>query len=257
MIVVVVGGGLYYATTLGGNKVVTTTAVSTVTSTATTSVSTVSGTTSVSTVTASTSTTSWFPTTIQSGGSSFVNPVMQVWAVGFNQFTNGAVQVNYQSVGSGAGITGVTHGTFSYAGSDAPFANSTSSGGTLLNIPETLGAVAIFYNIPGVTINLNLTGDIIAKIYLQNITTWNDPAILAINPKANATLLNHVIVLGEDHARQLLRTYRVYYNGARTHLSLSKDSPDSREIDHPEHGTTVAALPVLGGLHHRYRRRAA
>jgi len=86
---------------------------------------------------------------------------------------------------------------------------------------------------------------------------WQNPFAERVIGSLRRELLNHVIVLGEDHARQLLRTYRVYYNGAHTHLSLSKDSPDSREIDHPEHGTTVAALPVLGGLHHRYRRRAA
>jgi transposase InsO family protein len=86
---------------------------------------------------------------------------------------------------------------------------------------------------------------------------WQNPFAERVIGSLRRELLDHVIVLGEDHARQLLRTYRLYYNGARTHLSLSKDSPDSREIDHPKHGTTVAALPVLGGLHHRYRRRAA
>lgn len=153
---------------------------------------TTSQTTSVSNQTGSTTT---YPSlTLQAGGSTFVNPVMQVWAVGFNEFTNGAVSVNYQSLGSGAGISGVQSGTFVFAGSDAPHSNSTGSGGTLLNIPETLGAVAIFYNIPGVSVSLNLTGPIIAKIYLQQITSWNDPAITALNPHINSTLLAHTIV---------------------------------------------------------------
>jgi phosphate transport system substrate-binding protein len=119
---------------------------------------------------------------------------MQVWIVAFNQYTNGTVQVNYQALGSGAGITGVQTGTFSFAGSDAPHKNQTASQGTLLNIPESLGAVAIFYNIPGVTVNLNLTGSIIAKIYLQQITMWNDSAILSINPGVNKTMMAHTIV---------------------------------------------------------------
>jgi len=55
----------------------------------------------------------------------------------------------------------------------------------------------------------------------------------------------------------MLRTYRVYYNETRTHLSLSKDAPDGREVHQPERGAAIVALPVLGGLHHRYERRAA
>jgi hypothetical protein len=47
------------------------------------------------------------------------------------------------------------------------------------------------------------------------------------------------------------------YNSTRTHLSLNKDSPDSREVHHPKRGATVVALPVLGGLHHRYERRSS
>jgi len=139
------------------------------------------------------------PLTLQAGGSSFVNPVMQVWASGFQDYTNGVVKTNYQSIGSGAGITGILKGTFDYAGSDAPVsssvsANYTAKNGPLLQIPETLGAVSLFYNIPGVTVSLNLTGPIIAKIYLQQITMWNDPAILAINPHVNQTKLAHTII---------------------------------------------------------------
>ncbi len=175
VVVVVAGGAVYFATTSGGGTTTTTTS--------TTSTSSQSG-----------STTTYPSLTIQGGGSTFVNPVMQVWATAFSQYTGGSVTVNYQAVGSGAGISGVKSGTFSFAGSDAPSANSTAAGGTLLNIPESLGAVAIFYNIPGITVSLNLTGTILAKIYLQQITSWNDPSITAINPKVNATLLNHTIV---------------------------------------------------------------
>ncbi|HEV2226952.1 MAG TPA: phosphate ABC transporter substrate-binding protein PstS [Nitrososphaerales archaeon] len=147
------------------------------------------------TSTTTSSTQTWTPLTLQAGGSSFVNPVMQVWAAGFSDYTSGAVKTNYQAIGSGAGITGILKGTFDFAGSDAPVSpsvssNYTAANGPLLQIPETLGAVALFYNIPGVKANLNLTGPIIADIYLQKITLWNDPAIRAINPKVadlNAT----------------------------------------------------------------------
>jgi phosphate transport system substrate-binding protein len=167
LILVVVGAGAYIALNSGSGPSATT-----------------------GTNTANTSTTSYYSLSLQSGGSTFVNPIMQVWATSFNQYTNGAVQINYQALGSGAGITGILKGTFEFAGSDAPVASSqsanyTSAKGPLLTIPETLGGVAIFYNIPGVTASLNLTGPIVAKIYLGQITKWNDSSIKALNPKVN------------------------------------------------------------------------
>ena len=192
VVLVALGGGVYYVYFAGSGNTATTSSTSSTSSTTSSTSSTAS--TSSTTSTSTTTRTTIFPLTLQAGGSSFVNPVMQVWIVSFNQFTSGAVQVNYQPVGSGAGITGVQSGTFSFAGSDAPHKNQTATQGTLLNIPESLGAVSIFYNIPGVNVNLNLTGPIIAKIYLQQITQWNDSAIISINPGVNKTLMAHTIV---------------------------------------------------------------
>jgi phosphate transport system substrate-binding protein len=129
--------------------------------------------------------------TLLAGGSTFVNPVMQDWATGFAKYSNQTVLINYQAVGSSAGITGILNNVFEFAGSDAPVSTTQSTKytilyGPLLQIPETLGGVAIFYNIPGVTVNLNLTGSVIADIYLGKITTWNDPAIAALNPGCHA-----------------------------------------------------------------------
>ena len=68
--------------------------------------------------------------------------------------------------------------------------------------------------------------------------------------------LNHVLVLGERHLRRTLTGYFAYYHRARTHLSLDKDAPDGRPIERPELGTIIT-IPEVGGLHHRYIRRAA
>lgn len=68
--------------------------------------------------------------------------------------------------------------------------------------------------------------------------------------------LDHVIVLGERHLRRVLREGVVYYHGSRTHLGLGKDAPDPRAVQPGGDGPVVSA-PVLGGLHHRYRREAA
>jgi putative transposase len=66
--------------------------------------------------------------------------------------------------------------------------------------------------------------------------------------------LDHVIVFNEDSLRQTLRSYFGYYHGARLHLSLDKDSPDSRSV---QSVGKIIAVPQVGGLHHRYERRAA
>ena len=68
--------------------------------------------------------------------------------------------------------------------------------------------------------------------------------------------LDPIIVLDERHLRRVLHEYLDYYHGARTHLSLGKDAPTPRPVQPPEMGKVVA-LPVLGGLHHRYERQAA
>ena len=68
--------------------------------------------------------------------------------------------------------------------------------------------------------------------------------------------LDHVIVLGEKHLRRILRSYFEYYQESRTHLSLDKDAPSTRAVQPPELGAVVE-IPQVGGLHHRYERRAA
>jgi putative transposase len=68
--------------------------------------------------------------------------------------------------------------------------------------------------------------------------------------------LDHVIVLGENHLRRILRSYIAYYHRSRTHLSLCKDAPEPSAKQPPECGRVIEIAEV-GGLHHRYERRAA
>jgi phosphate transport system substrate-binding protein len=100
------------------------------------------------------------------------------------------VKINYQPVGSGAGITQITEGTVDFGASDGIMtadqqAKAEAARGPILHIPMTSGAVAIVYKLPGVNKGLKLTGEILADIYLKNLTKWNDPRITAINPGVN------------------------------------------------------------------------
>jgi phosphate transport system substrate-binding protein len=99
-----------------------------------------------------------------------------------------AVTVNYQSVGSGAGIQQFIKGTVEFGASDVPMgsADITSAGGadSLTQIPATLGVIAIAYNLSGVG-KLQLDGPTLANIYLGHIKKWNDPALAALNAGVN------------------------------------------------------------------------
>jgi len=92
-------------------------------------------------------------------------------------------QVNYQSVGSGAGIEQLTKKTVDFGASDAIMTadQEKAAGAPVVHIPVTLGAVAVGYNLPGVT-GLKLDADSLSGIYLGTIKSWDDPKIVALNP---------------------------------------------------------------------------
>ncbi|PNY80646.1 phosphate ABC transporter substrate-binding protein PstS [Deinococcus koreensis] len=94
------------------------------------------------------------------------------------------VDVNYQSVGSGAGQKQITERTVDFAGSDNPMSDESmkAAPAALVHIPTAIGAVVPAYNLPGVTEPLKFTGKVLADIYLGKIKTWNDKAIAALNP---------------------------------------------------------------------------
>ena len=122
---------------------------------------------------------------INGAGSTFAAPMYQQWAGQYHASHH--VQINYQAIGSGGGISEFTQGIVDFGATDAPMssteqANAQAGQGSLvLHIPMIIGAVAIIYNEPGIK-NLRLDGPTLANIYLGKITKWNDPAIKALNP---------------------------------------------------------------------------
>ena len=117
-------------------------------------------------------------------GSTFVYPIMSKWTAEYAKLKPGT-QINYQSIGSGAGISQVSAGTVDFGATDGPMSDeqiAASKVGKILHIPVVMGATVMAYNLPGFTGELKLTPDIVAKVYLGQITKWNDPAITAANP---------------------------------------------------------------------------
>jgi putative transposase len=85
---------------------------------------------------------------------------------------------------------------------------------------------------------------------------WQNPYCERVIGTLRRDYLDHVIVVGEQHLRRILRKYLEYYHRSRTHLALDKDAPELRQRESAD-GGKVIALPMVGGLHHRYARRAA
>jgi putative transposase len=85
---------------------------------------------------------------------------------------------------------------------------------------------------------------------------WQNPFAERLIGSIRRECLDHVLVLSERHLRRILARYFTYYHQARTHLALDKDAPDIRPIELPEAGR-ILQIPEVGGLHHRYVRRAA
>jgi phosphate transport system substrate-binding protein len=119
---------------------------------------------------------------LQGGGATFPNPIYQRWVTEF-QKSHPDAKIDYQSIGSGGGIKGITEKTFDFAGSDAPMSKSEMAAAKdpIVHIPTVAGAVVPAYNLPGVSGELKLTGPVIAEIYMGKIKKWNEPAIASLN----------------------------------------------------------------------------
>ena len=118
---------------------------------------------------------------ITGAGASFPNPIYQKWAEAVRNAIG--IQLNYQSVGSGAGINQVRNRTVDFGGTDAPLNAQQLTEGNLLQFPTVMGSIVAIVNIPGIAEDqLRLTGPLLADIYLGKITRWNDPQIVALNP---------------------------------------------------------------------------
>ncbi|MHB8657198.1 MAG: phosphate ABC transporter substrate-binding protein PstS [Solirubrobacteraceae bacterium] len=121
------------------------------------------------------------PATLNGAGSTLAAPIYQQWA---STLKSQGVTINYNPVGSGAGQTELAAATVDFAGSD-PALKPTEKAkfkGTVLQFPIAFGGITVSYNLSGLKSGLKLDGATIAKIYMGQIKSWNDPSIKAQNP---------------------------------------------------------------------------
>ncbi len=137
-------------------------------------------------------------TRIQGAGATFPAPLYAKWVEAYNKL-HPDVKIDYQAVGSGGGIKGITDRTVNFGASDAPMSadQEKAAPGALLHLPTVAGPEVMIYNLPGVE-KVNLSGEVIADIYLKKIRMWNDPKIAALNSGVNLPASPVVVVHRSD-----------------------------------------------------------
>jgi len=137
-------------------------------------------------------------TQVVGAGSTFDNPAFMMWKDAYAR-QHKDIQINYQSIGSGAGIKQLTAQTVDFGASDAPMTDEAmkAAPGKILHIPIVAGAVVITYNLPG-NPKLKLDEDTLSGIYLGEITKWNDPKIVALNEGMKLPNENIIVVHRSD-----------------------------------------------------------
>jgi phosphate transport system substrate-binding protein len=127
--------------------------------------------------------------TVLGAGATFPAPIYEEWFKQFPQTADGAgLEVRYEAVGSGKGITAFTERQVDFGATDVPLtptelAKAEAAGGPVVHIPTVLGAITVVYNLPG-SPRLRMDAQLISDLFLGEITTWQDPRIVALNPTA-------------------------------------------------------------------------
>ena len=138
-------------------------------------------------------------TKLNAAGATFPYPIYSKWFSQYHQM-HPEVEINYQSIGSGGGIAQLKAGTVDFGASDMPLDDTKVKQMPMpfLQLPTVLGSVVPAYNVPEVKEELKFTPQILAGIYLGEITSWNDKAIAAANPGVNLPSKNIVVIHRSD-----------------------------------------------------------
>ncbi len=171
---------------------------------------------------------------LNGAGATFPYPVYSAWAHEYNKVTG--VMLNYQSIGSGGGIKQITERTVDFGASDAPQTPEFLAKNNLLQFPAVMGGVVPVVNVQGIGAGrLRLDGATMCKIYMGEITKWNDPAIKHLNPRVKLPAKDITVVHRSDGSGTTA-IFTSYMSGVCQEWS-----------DKVGHGTSVSWPTGIGG----------
>jgi phosphate transport system substrate-binding protein len=139
------------------------------------------------------------PVNLNGAGATFPFPMYSKWFDEYHKM-HGSVQINYQSIGSGGGITQLSNKVVDFGASDGPMTDEQmgKAGFAIMHFPTVLGAAVPSYNVPGVSTDLKFTPEALSGIFLGKITKWNDAALTSANPGVKLPSDDIVVVHRSD-----------------------------------------------------------
>ncbi|HEY4021367.1 MAG TPA: phosphate ABC transporter substrate-binding protein PstS [Pseudonocardiaceae bacterium] len=211
---------------------------------------------STTTTTGSASSISCQSGTLTSGGSTAQQNAISAWSKAYETQCSGAT-VNYQGVGSGAGVTQFSSGTLDFAGSDFALDSTNQAGadarcksGPAINIPLAPGGIALGYNIPGVT-KLKLSASNLAKIFSGKITNWNDASLAKDNSGTTLPNLPIQTFHRSDSSGTSYNFTNYLANDAKSDWTVGANKNWPAPGGQGEHGSSLVASTVkatAGGI---------
>ncbi|MGD0070948.1 MAG: phosphate ABC transporter substrate-binding protein PstS [Candidatus Bathyarchaeia archaeon] len=188
------------------------------------------------------------PVSLTGAGATFPYPLLSAMITNYTTSVKPNVQVNYQSIGSGGGISAMQAKTVDFGASDAPLsATDQANVPNALHIPETIGAVTIAYNLPGVQTGIHLTGKVIADIFQGTVTMWNDQEIQSLN--TNVTLpAKSILVVHRSDSSGTTFIFTGYLSASSTawNSSIGQGKSVSWPVGIGSNGNTGVASVVQG-----------
>lgn len=184
-------------------------------------------------------------TKVKGAGASFPYPIYSKWFSEYEK-TNKDVQFNYQAIGSGGGIRQLIKQTVDFGASDAPVQSHDKKQAKwpLKHIPTVIGALTVAYNLPGIE-ELRLDGEVIAKIFLAQITNWNHPLIQKLNPQVKLPDTK-ILAIGRADASGSTYIFSDYLTAAsktwKSNMKIAKALPWSKKTVQAKGNDGVTSL---------------
>ncbi len=168
--------------------------------------------------------------TLNGAGSTLAAPIYQQWG---STLKSQGLTVNFNPVGSGAGIASLQTATVNFAGSDPALkpTDEKAMKGPVLQFPVAFGAITVSYNLPGIKSGLKLDGPTVADIFLGKIKTWSDPAIAKLNPGMKLPSTNITVVHRSDSSGTTAGLHHVPY-GRQSGVEVSGRFRQDGQVAH-------------------------